>query len=105
MVTQTPKVGMIGLYKLSEQDVEQINRRRDDAQGSGRADRMDGVQVHFGNAVTVGQVFPMVVVRVWGEDPEVAVNGQVLLDGNDTLWVTSRHQGDHVPGTYTLDLN
>lgn len=104
MVTQTPKVGMVGLYRLSGQDVEAINRRRDDARGSGIARQQSGVQVHFGNAATSGQVFPMVIVSVWGDDAEALANGQVLLDGNDTLWVTSRHQGDEA-GTYTLDWN
>ena len=32
----------------------------------------------------------MIITRVFGRDPGSAVNGQVLLDGNDTLWVTSR---------------
>jgi len=34
-----------------------------------------------------------VITRVWGQTEGSAVNGQVLLDGDDTLWVTSVTQG------------
>ena len=35
----------------------------------------------------------MVIIRVWGTTPESPVNGQVLLDGNDTFWATSVQAG------------
>jgi hypothetical protein len=39
-------------------------------------------------------VYPLVITRVWSDNPAetTCVNGQVLLDGNDNLWVTSRSQ-------------
>jgi hypothetical protein len=40
-------------------------------------------------------IFPMIIVRTWGDTPESAVQGQVLLDGNDTYWATSRVCGKH----------
>ncbi|KAA9111562.1 hypothetical protein F6B43_00220 [Microbacterium rhizomatis] len=47
------------------------------------------------NQHRVGDVLPMLIVRVWS----VGVNGQVFLDGPRTLWVTSRPEGDG-PGTW-----
>lgn len=81
-----PSIGSIVHYRLSESDVASIVAQRGpDADGARR-----------GNPVAEGDVFPLVITRVWAglEDvrEDTAVNGQVLLDGNDTLWVTSRHQ-------------
>lgn len=77
-MSQQPTVGRIVHYRLSEQDAQQITDRRRDA----------GV---FGNPVPAGDTYPMVIVRVWST---TLVNGQVLLDGPDTLWVTSVTLGD-----------
>jgi len=88
-----PTIGRIVHYTLSEQDADAINRRR--TTGASIAERMaasqwpTGVQAHIGNKVNAGDVFPMLIVRVWGDFPESAVNGQVFLDGSDALWVTS----------------
>ena len=38
----------------------------------------------------------IVVCRVWSEE---TVNGQVFLDGNDTLWTSSVVEGTE-PGTW-----
>lgn len=68
-------------YSLTEQDVEKINDQRARSEGKLR-----------GNGVMVGEQYPMIVVREWSAEtypPNGAVNGQVILDGNDTLWVTS----------------
>ena len=35
------------------------------------------------------------IVRTWGDDPALYVQLQVFLDGNDTLWATSRMQGEN----------
>lgn len=90
-----PSPGRIVAYTITEQDAHQINKRRQDAVAA-RQGRMGdtGEQHHVGNSVSSGEVYPMVIVRVWSptEDPGT-VNGQVLLDGNDTLWVTSAAQG------------
>lgn len=89
-----PTIGRVVHYKLSEQDAAAINARRKGAQnlnGAGvtLASQDLGAQIHSGNAVEAGDVYPMIITRAWGDQPTSAVNGQVLLDGNDTLWVTS----------------
>lgn len=94
----TPSIGRTVRYMLSAQDAQEINRRR--TTGAAIHDRMAvdkwplGAQAHVGNEVKAGDVFPMVIVRVWGDDPVSAVNGQVLLDGTDVYWATSRQQVD-----------
>jgi hypothetical protein len=94
-----PSIGRIVHYTLTEQDADQINRRRKDANAHMRehTDAATGVHVHVGNGVQAGDVYPLVITRVWASAEQVtehtAVNGQVLLDGNDTLWVTSVSQG------------
>jgi hypothetical protein len=100
MSTIIPTIGRIVHYKLSEADAEQINRRREDAEANrvkvsrGFAPAVTGSQKHIGNRAEAGQVYPMLIVRTWGSTPESVVNGQVFLDGNDTLWVTSVGQGE-----------
>lgn len=90
-----PTIGRIVILKLSDQQAVEINRRR--TTGGAILDRIKlgqwplGAQAHIGNEVHAGDEFPMVVVRVWSES---CVNGQVLLDGNDTYWATSVSQGD-----------
>lgn len=98
----TPSIGRIVHYMLSETDAEQINRRR--TTGREIADRIAtekwplGAQAHIGNVVKAGDVFPMMIVRVWGDSEVSSVQGQVFLDGNDCYWATSRGQvvGDSV---------
>ncbi|WP_374978112.1 hypothetical protein ACEYYH_10550 [Microbacterium trichothecenolyticum] len=93
-----PTLGRIVHYTLSEDDAARINKRRDDAVETAHRNKLNpeatGKQVHIGNRVNAGEVYPMVIVRVWGTTPTSSVNGQVLLDGNDTLWVTSVSVGD-----------
>lgn len=50
--------------------------------------------IHSGNTVDEGDVYPLVITRVCGNEPSSAVNGQVLLDGNDTYWATSVSVGE-----------
>lgn len=93
-----PSLGRTVGYVLSEHDAQQINKRRQDAAASRIAAENSGAIVHFGSSVTPGDQCPMIITRVWADEDIVteatAVNGQVLLDGNDTLWVTSVKQGD-----------
>jgi hypothetical protein len=79
-----PTVGRIVHYTLTEQDVERV-----------RAGRF----ATAANEVGVGDTFAAVVVRIWSQFPEPQCNLQVLLDGPDTLWVTSSKQGTK-PGTW-----
>lgn len=94
-----PTIGRVVIYTLTEQDAEQINRRRTTAMSIAERIREDrwpiGAQAHIGNLVEQGMEFPMIIVRTWGSTPESVVQGQVLLDGNDTYWATSRACGEH----------
>jgi hypothetical protein len=102
-------IGRTVLYTLSAEDADQINRRR--TNGTDIAVRIKnstvkvadyktdepplatwpiGAQAHIGNAVVEGEVYPLIVTRVWSPG---CVNGQVLLDGNDAFWVTSATEG------------
>jgi hypothetical protein len=104
-------IGRTVHYTLNEQDAAEINRRR--TTGKSISERMKvqvsqvetetpilgwptGAQAHIGNTAEAGQIFPAVSVRVWS--PAMA-NLQVLLDGNDVYWATSRHEGTE-PGTW-----
>jgi hypothetical protein len=93
-----PSVGRIVHLRLSEECAKQINKRRADAQVSGGADRNNGAIVHTGNPVAEGDVYPLLITRVWAEPgaatESTCINGQVFLDGNDTLWASSAQQGD-----------
>jgi hypothetical protein len=113
-------IGRTVLYTLKEADAVDINRRR--TTGKEIADRIEnnsvplqsmplgkpirtwplGAQAHIGNPAYNGEVYPMIVVRVWPDEygPHFdGVNGQVLLDGNDTFWATSVKEGTE-PGTW-----
>ncbi len=112
-----PTIGRIVHYRLSADDAAQINRRR--TTGASIAERLKwgpagkhsetlsaqtdagyirawpaGAQAHIGNSAEEGQIFPMLITRVWGDTPESAVNGQLFLDGNDVLWITSATAGE-----------
>ena len=91
-----PSVGRIVHYKMSEYNVTQIEKRRADARASQISGTNSGAQVHVGNGTQAGLVYPLLITRVFDPEPteESSVNGQVFLDGNDVLWVTSVKQGD-----------
>ena len=92
-----PSIGRIVHYRLSQRDADAINKRRADmyAHIEEHQKNSNGVQIHFGNTVHAGEVYPLVITRIFGDNAteETGVNGQVLLDGNDTFWATSRHVG------------
>ena len=81
-------IGRVVHYTLSEGDARIIQTRRTD-------------MILFGNQARAGDVYPAVVVRVFpgGTESNGVCNLQVLLDGPDTHWATSRVQGD-TPGTW-----
>lgn len=100
MLSIAPTVGRTVLYTLTDQDATAINRRRVVSSAPLLTSRVtDGNQLHVGNAVRAGQVYPLIITRVWGTDPTSAVNGQVMLDGNDSYWVCSVVVGEG-PGHY-----
>lgn len=85
-----PTIGRIVHYKLSATDALRIN---------GNWRKGDGT----GNASAEGDVVPLIIVRVWPDEfgtGVAGVNGQAILDGNDTLWVTSAKEGTE-PGTWS----
>ena len=87
-----PTLGRIVLYALTEGDALAVNRRREDFRRRAEAGGANTGHVgHSGNRVREGDEFPAMVVAVWGSDG--SVNLQVHLDGNDTLWATSRTEG------------
>lgn len=75
-----PTIGRIVEYTLSDYDAREILKQR------GRDTRS--------NDVEEGQVYPAMIVRVWGDTPSAAVNLKVMLDGEDTYWATSRCVGE-----------
>jgi hypothetical protein len=60
-------------YTLTADDVAKVKEER-------------GYRTASANEVLEGDQYPMVVVR---HNDDGSVNGQVFLDGPDTLWVTS----------------
>lgn len=86
-----PSAGRIVKYTLTDHDAVQVHRRR--AAAVARNPHDSGFVVYVGNPVREGDEFPLVITMVWKSSEGGAVNGQVLLDGNDTLWVTSRVEG------------
>ena len=88
-----PSIGRIVHYTLSDFDAQRVNE----------VHRRRGVSPEepTGNSVQAGDVYPLIITRVWGDTEQSAVNGQVLLDGNAALWVTSVSQVDdeHPIGT------
>ncbi len=101
MTEIVPTIGRIVWYNMPNWHAEDINRRRKDAR-----DRMDwhralksGAQVHVGNDVKAGQLYPAMVVVAWGDAPTSLVNLHVFLDGGDQFWATSIGVGEK-EGTY-----
>lgn len=82
----TPSAGRIVHYTLSQYDADSITAARGAL----------GIQA---NAARAGQVYAAVIVQVWGTTPGSAANLQVLMDGPDSYWATSRTEGDG-PGTW-----
>lgn len=84
-----PSVGRIVHITLSNACAENITRRR--------ANNSDIT----GNPIAAGQIYPMIITRVWADNPTetTAVQGQIFLDGSDTYWATSVAQGTE-PGQW-----
>lgn len=105
-----PSVGRIVHYRLCESDVAQIvaRRNRHVTEVHWKNEHGEGIRVERsfdGNAPHAGDVYPMLITRVWSEKPTAAdcVQGQVFLDGNDTLWKTSAQQQGHTYDPTTTD--
>ena len=90
-----PTIGRIVEYRLSQQDAVAIAARR--------RLQAHAFEIFQGNRVAEGDTFPAMIVRVWGEAPESAVQLQVFLDGTDTYWATSVQVGEG-PRTYSWPI-
>lgn len=90
-------IGRIVHYVMTVTDCDALRRRRVENLGHD-PNWPAGAQGHVGNYHTPGQEVPLIIVVPWGGDKD-SVNGQVILDGNDTLWVTSAPRGTG-PGTW-----
>ena len=96
-----PTKGRIVHYTLRADQAAAINAQRKAARDHSKSLHcpMDGTMAHTGNSCREGDVFPMMIVQTWGNQPNSAVNGQVYLDGNDIFWATSVSVGEG-PGTW-----
>lgn len=89
----TIQVGQLVYYTAGEQQAAEMKRRRRDAyeKRDWHRENRTGAVVHVGNEIKAGQKYPMIVTAVWSP---TLINGQVILDGNDHLWVTSIERGE-----------
>ncbi len=99
-------VGLMVLYRLTEDEALMTNKRREDARQNRDKMREDrpGFQAHGGNHVSEGDRVAMVVTNVGVWDGKPAVNGQAFLDGYDSLWVVGTEEGD-APGQWEAITN
>ncbi len=90
-------VGRTVLYTLNQGDADQIQKTRNERLTAIKAATPVGESpylfAHTGNQAQAGQVYPAVVVAVWSPTSGCA-NLQVLLDGSDSYWATSRSDRD-----------
>jgi hypothetical protein len=85
--------GRIVYFVFNEQAAKEVMRRRTTA--GAIAERMRaippawpaGAQAHIGNDITAGDIYPAMVLRVWGSGG--CSNLRVFLDGSDDYWATS----------------
>lgn len=92
-------IGRIVHYVLTADDAGAVNRRRQHYSAYQSESWPGGAQAHSGNHVNEGEHVPTVVTVAWENESNNGINGQVLLDGNDSLWVTSVQEGE-APGTW-----
>ena len=85
--------GRIVYFVFNEQCAAEVMRRRTTAKsiaeriGSSPPAWPTGAQAHIGNEVKAGDIYPAMVLRVWGESG--CSNLKVFLDGSDEYWATS----------------
>jgi len=88
-----PDIGQVVLYSLTEEQAEEINRRRHESPTQG-----------YGPGVIPGDSVPMVVEACAAgyDDGLCAVAGRLLIDDEDeNWWVTSVTEGV-APGAWRL---
>ncbi len=96
-------VGLMVLYRLTEDEAEATNIHREDARQTREeiGEPHSGFQAHVGNMVAEGDRVPMTVTQVLRNGE---VFGQAFLDGNDSLWVQDIAEGDD-PGQWEAITN
>lgn len=77
-------VGRIVVYALTAEDVAAIEVYRAKCKHVDHRTDYTLARCAEGNPVHASQMFPLLVTAVYSPN---MVNGQVFLDGNDTLWV------------------
>jgi len=86
-----PQPTNVVLYCLTQDDADKINKRRNDSMESldKHKANSDGTVLHFGGEVYSGERYPMLILRVWGDNPteNSDVNGLVFADGAEGYWV------------------
>lgn len=90
-----PEVGQFVSYRLSANDVESILLRRQ-------------FYNQVGERVRPGDVVPMLVTRVlarWHQDGMGALNGRLMLDGDDTHWVRYVRESSTTQGCWFHTLH
>ena len=94
--------GRIVYFVFNEQAAAEVMRRR--TNGQSIAERMRaippawpaGAQAHIGNEIKAGDIYPAMVLRVYGSGG--CSNLRVFLDGNDDYWGTSvNHDSGKAP--------
>lgn len=88
-----PKPRILVDYRLTADDATAINKHRSDALLATASNMFDGTQVHIGQAVKAGEDHAMLITRVVEAKDGGKVNGQVILDGNDSLFVAGAVEG------------
>lgn len=88
-------IGMMVLYQLTEEEALATNKRREDAKQNVEKMREErpGFQAHVGIETSEDDLLPMIVTFV-SQDLPTFVDGQVFLNGNDSLWVTEVMEGN-----------
>jgi hypothetical protein len=83
--------GRIVYYVVSEHTAAEIMRRRTNAISIAERIKVNkwplGAQAHIGNDVKAGDIYPAMILRVWGTSG--CSNLKVILDGSDEYWATS----------------
>lgn len=82
-MSQTPAIGRIVRYTLSEDDEAQLAKRYADEFGRTL------------NEPLAGDAYPALIVRVWSD---ASVNLKVFLDGEHVHWATSRAESNQWGG-------
>lgn len=95
-MSQAPTIGRIVHFTLRQMDVDAILARRQSQQAM--AERAGYPFLSHGNEPKVGEVVPMVIVRI-NSASLASVNGQCHLDSYELYWATSVCEGEG-PGTW-----